>query len=432
MNQIINIADFYSIYNNKIDTSSLDNYDKKTDFIESFDSVVSNNKKKLNSLKEKLTQISKLFSSDISDKILSCIDKYMEQLNQYNGFFNSDTDFTQEEITKVNEFAESINIFDTELDELIKESYTDLSNIIFESLKSGSIKSDELNQLISILNLNDNQKDAMLQGLNNYKNAEQQTVKDEEGKDSLGMTESDGSQLNDNTKKSDKDKQEIDVEYVAGSDYHNSVQNVKKHDRISELNMLIDELRSKGNLSFAEATKLYSLVEEREELRKSSYAKKDIASNLREKKLSSLDRKINDYGEQIKEELQKQEQMKSKLFKYVSNMKIGRLKGKVDSLQEKFGTVKSAQAAAAIHAYDAQNRMISFKAKLATAKKVITDSAKMVKNEFNNIKSDFSRFVSKKNKVQDMRNGNVIITNPPRTINLRLPEQQLSPGVIAI
>ena len=432
MNQIINIADFYSIYNNKIDTSSLDNYDKKTDFIESFDSVVSNNKKKLNSLKEKLTQISKLFSSDISDKILSCIDKYMEQLNQYNGFFNSDTDFTQEEITKVNEFAESINIFDTELDELIKESYTDLSNIIFESLKSGSIKSDELNQLISILNLNDNQKDAMLQGLNNYKNAEQQTVKDEEGKDSLGMTESDGSQLNDNTKKSDKDKQEIDVEYVAGSDYHNSVQNVKKHDRISELNMLIDELRSKGNLSFAEATKLYSLVEEREELRKSSYAKKDIASNLREKKLSSLDRKINDYGEQIKEELQKQEQMKSKLFKYVSNMKIGRLKGKVDSLQEKFGTVKSAQAAAAIHAYDAQNRMISFKAKLATAKKVITDSAKMVKNEFNNIKADFSRFVSKKNKVQDMRNGNVIITNPPRTINLRLPEQQLSPGVIAI
>ena len=432
MNQIINIADFYSIYNNKIDTSSLDNYDKKTDFIESFDSVVSNNKKKLNSLKEKLTQISKLFSSDISDKIISCIDKYMEQLNQYNGFFNSDTDFTQEEITKVNEFAESINIFDTELDELIKESYTDLSNIIFESLKSGSIKSDELNQLISILNLNDNQKDAMLQGLNNYKNAEQQTVKDEEGKDSLGMTESDGSQLNDNTKKSDKDKQEIDVEYVAGSDYHNSVQNVKKHDRISELNMLIDELRSKGNLSFAEATKLYSLVEEREELRKSSYAKKDIASNLREKKLSSLDRKINDYGEQIKEELQKQEQMKSKLFKYVSNMKIGRLKGKVDSLQEKFGTVKSAQAAAAIHAYDAQNRMISFKAKLATAKKVITDSAKMVKNEFNNIKSDFSRFVSKKNKVQDMRNGNVIITNPPRTINLRLPESQLSPGVIAI
>ena len=432
MNQIINIADFYSIYNNKIDTSSLDNYDKKTDFIESFDSVVSNNKKKLNSLKEKLTQISKLFSSDISDKILSCIDKYMEQLNQYNGFFNSDTDFTQEEITKVNEFAESINIFDTELDELIKESYTDLSNIIFESLKSGSIKSDELNQLISILNLNDNQKDAMLQGLNNYKNAEQQTVKDEEGKDSLGMTESDGSQLNDNTKKSDKDKQEIDVEYVAGSDYHNSVQNVKKHDRISELNMLIDELRSKGNLSFAEATKLYSLVEEREELRKSSYAKKDIASNLREKKLSSLDRKINDYGEQIKEELQKQEQMKSKLFKYVSNMKIGRLKGKVDSLQEKFGTVKSAQAAAAIHAYDAQNRMISFKAKLATAKKVITDSAKMVKNEFNNIKADFSRFVSKKNKVQDMRNENVIITNPPRTINLRLPEQQLSPGVIAI
>ena len=432
MNQIINIAEFYSIYNNKIDTSSLDNYDKKTDFIESFDSVVSNNKKKLNSLKEKLTQISKLFSSDISDKILSCIDKYMEQLNQYNGFFNSDTDFTQEEITKVNEFAESINIFDTELDELIKESYTDLSNIIFESLKSGSIKSDELNQLMSILNLNDNQKDAMLQGLNNYKNAEQQTVKDEEGKDSLGMTESDGSQLNDNTKKSDKDKQEIDVEYVAGSDYHNSVQNVKKHDRISELNMLIDELRSKGNLSFAEATKLYSLVEEREELRKSSYAKKDIASNLREKKLSSLDRKINDYGEQIKEELQKQEQMKSKLFKYVSNMKIGRLKGKVDSLQEKFGTVKSAQAAAAIHAYDAQNRMISFKAKLATAKKVITDSAKMVKNEFNNIKADFSRFVSKKNKVQDMRNGNVIITNPPRTINLRLPEQQLSPGVIAI
>lgn len=432
MNQIINIAEFYSIYNNKIDTSSLDNYDKKTDFIESFDSVVSNNKKKLNSLKEKLTQISKLFSSDISDKIISCIDKYMEQLNQYNGFFNSDTDFTQEEITKVNEFAESINIFDTELDELIKESYTDLSNIIFESLKSGSIKSDELNQLMSILNLNDNQKDAMLQGLNNYKNAEQQTVKDEEGKDSLGMTESDGSQLNDNTKKSDKDKQEIDVEYVAGSDYHNSVQNVKKHDRISELNMLIDELRSKGNLSFAEATKLYSLVEEREELRKSSYAKKDIASNLREKKLSSLDRKINDYGEQIKEELQKQEQMKSKLFKYVSNMKIGRLKGKVDSLQEKFGTVKSAQAAAAIHAYDAQNRMISFKAKLATAKKVITDSAKMVKNEFNNIKADFSRFVSKKNKVQDMRNGNVIITNPPRTINLRLPEQQLSPGVIAI
>ena len=432
MNQIINIAEFYSIYNNKIDTSSLDNYDKKTDFIESFDSVVSNNKKKLNSLKEKLTQISKLFSSDISDKIISCIDKYMEQLNQYNGFFNSDTDFTQEEITKVNEFAESINIFDTELDELIKESYTDLSNIIFESLKSGSIKSDELNQLMSILNLNDNQKDAMLQGLNNYKNAEQQTVKDEEGKDSLGMTESDGSQLNDNTKKSDKDKQEIDVEYVAGSDYHNSVQNVKKHDRISELNMLIDELRSKGNLSFAEATKLYSLVEEREELRKSSYAKKDIASNLREKKLSSLDRKINDYGDQIKEELQKQEQMKSKLFKYVSNMKIGRLKGKVDSLQEKFGTVKSAQAAAAIHAYDAQNRMISFKAKLATAKKVITDSAKMVKNEFNNIKADFSRFVSKKNKVQDMRNGNVIITNPPRTINLRLPEQQLSPGVIAI
>ena len=148
--------------------------------------------------------------------------------------------------------------------------------------------------------------------------------------------------------------------------------------------------------------------------------------------MSSLDSKISSYGEQINEEAKKQEQMKSKLFKYVSNVKIGMLQGKMNSLQKKFGSVKSAQAAAAIHAYDAQNRMISFKVKLATAKKVVLDTAKMVKTEFNNIKADFSKFVSRKSRVQDMENGNVIITGQPRTIDLRLPEQQLSSSTVAL
>ena len=407
MNQITNIAELYVIYNKKIDTSNLDNYDKKNDFIASLDSIVAKEKEKISQLKEKLTQISKLFSSDISDKMISCIDKYMEQLNQYNGFFNNNEDFTQDEIKKVNEFAEAIDKIDTELDELMSQSYTDFSNVILESLKSGRVKPDELNQLVSVLSLEDNQKDAMLQALTNYKKTEQPAIKEEEGK-------------------------EIDVEYVAGNDYHNSVQDVKKQDRISELDMLIEEFNSKGSLSFTEAIKLYSLVEEREELRKSSYAKKDIASNLREKQMSSLDSKISSYGEQINEEAKKQEQMKSKLFKYVSNVKIGMLQGKMNSLQKKFGSVKSAQAAAAIHAYDAQNRMISFKVKLATAKKVVLDTAKMVKTEFNNIKADFSKFVSRKSRVQDMENGNVIITGQPRTIDLRLPEQQLSSSTVAL
>lgn len=433
MNQILSFAELYIIYNREIDTSNLEKHDKKADFIASLDTIVSNNKEKLTKLKEKITQISKLFSSDIADKIISCIDKYMEQLSQYQGFFNNDVDeFTQEEIKKINEFAEIIDRLDDELSEVMNASYTDFSNLISENLKSGKIKSDELTQLISVLSLNENQKDAMLHALTDYKNAEQQTVKDEKGKESSESAETDSGQSNDTSEQADIAEQENDVEYVAGNDYHNSVQDKKKQDRISELDMLIDELRSKSNLSFVEAIRLYSLVEEREELRKSSYTKKSVASNVREKQMSSLDSKISDYNEQIKSELQKQEQMKSQLFKYVSNMKIGRLQGKMTSLQEKFGTVKSAQAAAAIHAYDTQNRMISFKAKLATAKKVITDTAKMIKNEFNNIKADFSKFVSKKNKVQDMRNGNVVITRPPSTISLRLPEQQMSSSIVAI
>lgn len=420
MDQITNFAELYVIFNKKIDTSILNSSNKKTDFIASMNIIVTQNKEKLTNLKKKNTEISKLFSSDISDKISSCIDKYIEQIDKYQQLYDENgEEFTQDEMDKINEFAENVNKIDDELTELIKASYEDYSSLILENLKSGNIKEAELSQLIAISNLDNEQKDVMLQSLNNYKNTEQQAVEDEKGKKSEGTTASDSTQ---DVGTSEQDKED-DVEYVTGTDYHNRVQDKKKSDRISELDILIDDLYSKNNLSFIEAMKLYNLVKEREELVKSNYTKKSLASNIREKKMSKLDSKISSYSEQLQTELEKQEQMKSGIFRYFSNRKVGKLREKMTSLQEKFGDVKSAQAAAAIHAYDAQNRMISFKAKFLTAKQVAVNTAVMVKNEFNNLRADFSRFISKKSRVQDMRNGDVTINATPSTINLRLPEQ---------
>lgn len=420
MDQITNFAELYVIFNKKIDTSILNSSNKKTDFIASMNIIVTQNKEKLTNLKKKNTEISKLFSSDISDKISSCIDKYIEQIDKYQQLYDENgEEFTQDEMDKINEFAENVNKIDDELTELIKASYEDYSSLILENLKSGNIKEAELSQLIAISNLDNEQKDVMLQSLNNYKNTEQQAVEDEKGKKSEGTTASDSTQ---DVGTSEQDKED-DVEYVTGTDYHNRVQDKKKSDRISELDILIDDLYSKNNLSFIEAMKLYNLVKEREELVKSNYTKKSLASNIREKEMSKLDSKLSDYSEQLQTELEKQEQMKSGIFRYFSNRKVGKLREKMTSLQEKFGDVKSAQAAAAIHAYDAQNRMISFKAKFLTAKQVAVNTAVMVKNEFNNLRADFSRFISKKSRVQDMRNGDVTINATPSTINLRLPEQ---------
>ena len=86
--------------------------------------------------------------------------------------------------------------------------------------------------------------------------------------------------------------------------------------------------------------------------------------DLREKKLDNLNNDINELNQKITDERRKLEQRRSKILKFISARKLKMLENKVSTLQKKFGKVKSTQAAAAIHAYDSQQRMASFKAKL--------------------------------------------------------------------
>lgn len=362
---------------NKGDSNDLGN--NINNFKEQLVNPISSNLKKVNKQYEK---ISNIFSTNISEKINSCKNEFKELFAKYDKMSKIDfTNCTDEEIVKIGEEFEKINKDFSELlnkfNNIIKESYEDFSKYIFNSLKEKKITEDELNGIINISNLNDEQKNAMKEAINKFK-TEQQTIKDNEGEN-----------VNDNQPTSSQSGvQDEDVfEYIAGKDYFDSIKGSMEQERLSALQKMIDALKTKkrennDKLSISDAIKLYNLTKEKETLKEMlrnrqsglTSDKRGILVDSREKKLEDLNNNITELNQNLAEERRKLEQRRSKILKFISAKKVKKLEGKLGSLQQKFGKVKSAQIAAAIHAYDSQQRMVSFKTKL----NIVSDNAKKV------------------------------------------------------
>ena len=315
---------------------------------------------------EQLEKKSILFSTDFSEKMNSCSNEFKELFSRYEYFSKIDINSITEEnmsnlIEELDKFVNDLKTLVSNFYSIINDSYQDFSNYIFKCLKYNYISEDDLNTIINISNLSEEQKNVIKEAINKFK-TEQQSIKDNEGEN-----------VNENQPPSDNLRNQ-EIEYVAGTNYFDSIKDSRLQQRISRLQEMIDTLnaRKSGNgdkLSIAENLKLYDLVAEKENLEEmlrnqKKSDKRGKLADLREKKLDNLNNDINELNQKITDERRKLEQRRSKILKFISARKLKMLENKVSTLQKKFGKVKSTQAAAAIHAYDSQQRMASFKAKL--------------------------------------------------------------------
>lgn len=443
MDNIIKFTEIYSVYNKKLDSSSINNNVSEIERLKSSKSLASQRKEQLISLKEKVNRCATLFSNNHSSELSNCIDRLAKVTGDYESVIDSLNEVpTEEDLKKISELSEQSEKLNEELAKLMELSYEDYMNVLFENIKSNKVQPDVLESYMNTLNLESNQKDVIATVLDKYNkelqgevNAEQQTMEDEKGKKSESPSSSENGQNPDNSTENIQDEEQVvneaTIAYDKDSVYYEKVQKSRQSDRMNELDNQIEQLKAmkeiNGKLSFMDAIKLSSLIEERENLKKQYInTKMNFADKNRENKLSDMNDKIEDYNKQYMDELKRQQEMKSKLFKYFSNRKSEKLASKIASLQAKMGKVQSKQAASAIHAYDSQNKFISLKAKLSGTKQVVGNIAKAVHTEIKNTISDFSRFVSRKGKVKDMQSKKCILAAAPKTINLQLPQYQVS------
>lgn len=401
MNQFVDIIILYTICGQKIDYSNLNFENDKTDFISSLNEVVSQNMTKITSIKEKFNSISNLHFDGISNKLTSCIDNYMNKLDSFQNCFTDGKELTDEEKKNVQNLIEEINKLEEQLNSIVNESLNNFKKFISDNLKSEKIKLDDLTVLMSVLNISDEQKNAIKDTISEYKNDNKKNDKDEKG----NKTDTEQQSV-----KEEKEENKYDIEFIAGEDYHKRVQDIRKQDRLSELEQQISEFQNiekSRSLTFLEAMKYNSFQREKQELEKTSYAKKDLLAVLREKDLEILNDKKASYNEQINNEKSKQNNMKSKLFKFLSLKKIERLEKKINKLNEKFGTVKNAQSVSAIRSYNLKNQFISLKSNFATAKE-----------EFGKIRSDYKKFVTKENIINGLKNKTGMILNKPKNLEI--------------
>lgn len=197
---------------------------------------------------------------------------------------------------------------------------------------------------------------------------------------------------------------------------------------------MFEEKKNNSKLSFKEAVSYHQAIEEQKNLLElqemlandKGNISKDIRTAKVHSKLSAKEEKLND--------LQSREN-NSKLFKYISSKREGRLNKKISELNDKMLIAMNEQIQAELVTFDKSNNKIVRSAKWHARKEALTDVTKAkieqlkemknnlvekgasLKKEVTNIAKDIkSRFVRKGNDITSLSNSNIVISGVPAII----------------
>lgn len=256
---------------------------------------------------------------------------------------------------------------------------------------------------------------------------EQNSMKNKKGKNNLSYSE-----------------RVRNINYRQGMNYSEEVHKIRVEYEIelieSRLNLVNKEIKklkdSNKKVPFKLAVQQQQLLNQINELKnETQLIELNRKENKREEKLSKTQAKIDQQVGKLTDEMIIQNEVKSKLFKGMSLRREKKIREKLVELNGKMNVVKQEQITSTEMKFDIRNKKLIKLAKKNAKKQVIQQKIEELKSyrdklvdEAMALGHDISRFVSKSELIQKLKQSTVQFTGNPVIIDM--PEEELETSMV--
>lgn len=394
---------------------------------------LSDKRERINVVRQKLQAcvMKDIFSVSDSNKLFNALNEYDDSLDK---IIKSDNPSMDDFNKLQNNMLEKLSyvrkleneLFKKYLDKMTDEylnGKVDLKTIM-DIVNNSNMTKDEINSYIDMLD-NEN-KNNNSTSVNN--NTEQQAVEEDKGlsNNETSATSQQEQVVEEYDEPTFTEEQVVSFENEINNLEYNPEENlaetIREMSNENELNLIdadIAEIESrrdeKGNLSFADAVRLYNLIEKR-----TTYEEMEIKNSFRQNKREEKLQNNNEKQENLYDRLDsiKNTDKKSYLGRLISNHMEKRLDNKIAKLKEKQAKLVNKQKLSTLTSLKIQKKRINRLAALKTFGHGIANIPGQVKNTFIDIK----HLMSKPEKLQELRRSQIVMTSNPQTVSVDLSE----------
>lgn len=316
------------------------------------------------------------------------------------------------------------------------EDTTDADEQVEEDLEEEIIIDNANNEQIDVIENRENgveentenlAKDNAGQQVRQPISTEQNSMKNKKGKNNLSYSE-----------------RVRNINYRQGMNYSEEVHKIRVEYEIelieSRLNLVNKEIKklkdSNKKVPFKLAVQQQQLLNQINELKnETQLIELNRKENKREEKLSKTQAKIDQQVGKLTDEMIIQNEVKSKLFKGMSLRREKKIREKLLELNGKMNVVKQEQITSTEMKFDIRNKKLIKLAKKNAKKQVIQQKIEELKSyrdklvdEAMALGHDISRFVSKSELIQKLKQSTVQFTGNPVIIDM--PEEELETSMV--
>lgn len=394
---------------------------------------LSDKRERINVVRQKLQVcvMKDIFSVSDSNKLFNALNEYDDSLDKIIKSDNPSMDDFNKLQNNMFEKLSYVRKLENELFKKYLDKMTDEylngkvdMKTIMDIVNNSNMTKDEINSYIDMLD-NEN-KNNNSTSVNN--NTEQQAVEEDKGLSNNGTSAT--SQQEQVVEEYDEptftEEQVVSFENEINNLEYNPEENlaetIREMSNENELNLIdadIAEIESrrdeKGNLSFADAVRLYNLIQKR-----TTYEEMEIKNSFRQNKREEKLQNNNEKQENLYDRLDsiKNTDKKSYLGRLISNHMEKRLDNKIAKLKEKQAKLVNKQKLSTLTSLKIQKKRINRLAALKTFGHGIANIPGQVKNTFIDIK----HLMSKPEKLQELRRSQIVMTSNPQTVSVDLSE----------
>lgn len=316
------------------------------------------------------------------------------------------------------------------------EDTTDADEQVEEDLEEEIIIDNANNEQIDVIENRENgveentenlAKDNAGQQVRQPISTEQNSMKNKKGKNNLNYSE-----------------RVRNINYRQGMNYSEEVHKIRVEYEIelieSRLNLVNKEIKklkdSNKKVPFKLAVQQQQLLNQINELKnETQLIELNRKENKREEKLSKTQAKIDQQVGKLTDEMIIQNEVKSKLFKGMSLRREKKIREKLVELNGKMNVVKQEQITSTEMKFDIRNKKLIKLAKKNAKKQVMQQKIEELKSyrdklveEAMALGHDISRFVSKSELIQKLKQSTVQFTGNPVIIDM--PEEELETSMV--
>ncbi len=316
------------------------------------------------------------------------------------------------------------------------EDTTDADEQVEEDLEEEIIIDNANNEQIDVIENRENgveentenlAKDNAGQQVRQPISTEQNSMKNKKGKNNLSYSE-----------------RVRNINYRQGMNYSEEVHKIRVEYEIelieSRLNLVNKEIKklkdSNKKVPFKLAVQQQQLLNQINELKnETQLIELNRKENKREEKLSKTQAKIDQQVGKLTDEMIIQNEVKSKLFKGMSLRREKKIREKLVELNGKMNVVKQEQITSTEMKFDIRNKKLIKLAKKNAKKQVMQQKIEELKSyrdklveEAMALGHDISRFVSKSELIQKLKQSTVQFTGNPVIIDM--PEEELETSMV--